>query len=171
MTTNGSLSHDDILKRLSSIGSAYPIEKAVDNLRERDCYTGWQDQLRYFFNRYEEHLAKESGQNFNNEQWNHIWEASAADSIEHIRPQSWWYSIGFEPSPEDVHRLGNLLILPPRLNSKLGAKSPMEKADDYRKTGLLVAQEIVDVLSEWSSVFTEEREENLLNWAKREWAD
>jgi len=47
----------------------------------------------------------------------------------------------------------------------------MEKADDYRKTGLLVAQEIVDVLSEWSSVFTEEREENLLNWAKREWAD
>lgn len=168
---NKSPSYDDILKTLSSIGSAYPIEKAVDNLRKKDCYTGWQDELRYFFNRYEEHLAKESGQTFNNEQWNRIWEASAADSIEHIRPQSWWYSMGVEPYPENVHPLGNLLILPPRLNSKLGAKSPAEKADDYRKTGLLVAQEVVESLPEWSSDFIEGREERLLDWAKREWAD
>jgi hypothetical protein len=168
---NRSPSYDDILKTLSSIGSTYPIEKAVDNRRETDCYTGWQEELRYFFNRYEEHLAKESGQNFNNEQWNRIWQSSAADSIEHIRPQSWWASIGFDSTPDEIHRLGNLLILPPRLNSKLGAKLPADKADDYRKTGLLAAQEVADVLPKWSSVFTEEREENLLNWAKREWAD
>ncbi len=169
---NKSPPHDDILKGLSSIGSTYPIEKAVDNRRERDCYTGWQDELRYFFNRYEEHLAKESGQTFNNEQWNRIWEASAADSIEHIRPQSWGYYAEFDAKyPDVVHRLGNLLILPLRLNSKLGAKSPTDKADDYRKTGLLVAQEVADVLPNWSSVFTEERTENLLNWAKHEWAD
>ncbi len=156
---------------LSLIGSSYSIEKVVDNLRGKDCYTGWQEELRYFFNRYEEHLAKESGQTFNNEQWNRIWETSADDSIEHIRPQSWWYSIGFEPSPEYVHRLGNLLILPPRLNSKLGAKSPTEKADDYRKTGLLVAQEVDDVLSEGSSDYIKSREAHLLDWAKHEWAD
>ena len=167
---NKSPSHDDILKALSSIGSIYPIEKAVDHLRERDCYTGWQEELRYFFNKYEEHLAKESGQNFNNEQWNRIWEAGAADSIEHIRPQSWWASAGLESTPDDVHRLGNLLILPPKLNSKLGAKSPAEKADDYRKTGLLVAQEVVESLPEWSFDFIEGREILLLNWAKHEWA-
>ena len=60
-----------------------------------------------------------TGQNFDNEQWNRIWQSSAADSIEHIRPQSWWTSIDWEPDPNEVHRLGNLLILPPRLNSKL----------------------------------------------------
>lgn len=168
---NKSLSYDAILKALSSIGSTYPTEKAVDYLRGRDCYTGWQEELRYFFNRYEEHLAKESGQTFNNEQWSRIWEASAADSVEHIRPQSWWASGGLEPDPNDVHRLGNLLILPPRLNSKLGAKSPAEKTDDYRKTGLLIAQEVVDALSDWSFDHIEGREESLLAWAKHEWAD
>lgn len=169
---NKLLSYDDILKRLSRIGSAYPIEKAVDNLRGADCYTGWQEELRYFFNRYEEHLAKESGQIFNNEQWNHIWEASAADSIEHILPQSYWTQYpDIEATPAMVHPLGNLLILPPRLNSKLGAKSPADKADDYLKTGLLVAQEVVEMLPEWSYDFIEGREKRLLDWAKREWAD
>ncbi len=116
-------------------------------------------------------MAKESGQNFNNEQWNRIWEAGAADSIEHIRPQSWWASVGLEFTPDDAHRLGNLLILPPKLNSKLGAKSPAEKADDYRKTGLLVAQEVVESLPGWSFDFIEGREKYLLNWAKHEWVD
>ncbi len=161
---NGSRSYEDILKTLSSIGSRYSIEEAVDNLREADCYTGKLEEMRYFFNRYEEHLAKTLGMNFNNEQWNRIWEASAADSIEHILAQS-------QGDASTVNRLGNLLVLPPRLNSKLGAKSPSEKADDYRKTGLLVAQEVVDVLPQWSSDFIEGREELLLDWAKHEWGD
>lgn len=161
----------EILEKLSGIGAGFPIAGAVKNLESTNCYEGWQEELRYFFCRYEEHLAHKAGQNFNNEQWNRIWEASVADSIEHIRPQSWWASIGFEPTPDEAHRLGNLLILPPRLNSKLGAKSPAEKSEDYRNTGLLVAQEVVDVLSEWSIDFIEGREAYLLNWAQQEWAD
>ncbi|MBI2303253.1 MAG: DUF262 domain-containing protein [Chloroflexi bacterium] len=156
-------SADQVLERLSSIGAAFPIAEAVENLRGTDCYTGWGEELRYFFHRYEEHLARKAGQNFNNEQWNHIWEASAADSIEHILAQ--------RAENDWVHWLGNLLVLPPKLNSKLGAKRPAEKAEDYRKTGLLVAQEVVDVLSEWNSGFIEDREEYLLNWAQQEWAD
>ncbi|MBI3953278.1 MAG: DUF262 domain-containing protein [Chloroflexi bacterium] len=167
----GKLPADEVLKRLSSIGASFPIDKAVENLRERDCYTGWQEELRYFFHRYEEHLAQKAGQNFNNEQWNRIWEASATDSIEHIRPQSWWASLGLEPDPNEVHRLGNLLILPPKLNSKLGAKDPAGKADDYRNTGLLHAQETAERLSGWSYKEVEERETSLLEWARQEWAD
>jgi hypothetical protein len=153
-----------ILEKLSVIGEGFPITGAVKNLEKTNCYEGWQEELRYFFYRYEEYLARKAGQNFNNEQWNRIWEASAADSIEHILAQS-------AESNDWVHCLGNLLILPPKLNSKLGAKRPAEKAEDYRKTGLLVAQEVVDVLSEWSFDFIEGREAYLLNWAQQEWAD
>ena len=160
-----------ILERLSGIGAGFPIAEAAKNLEETNCYEGWQEELRYFFYRYEEHLARKAGQNFNNEQWNRIWQSSAADSIEHIRPQSWWASIGLESTPDEVHRLGNLLILPPRLNSKLGAKAPKEKAHEYRNTGLLLAQQVADCLHSWSFKATEERETALLEWARQEWAD
>ena len=165
------LSADEVLKRLSYIGAGFPVAEAVKNLRATDCYTGWGEELRYFFHRYEECLARKAGQNFNNEQWNRIWESSAADSIEHIRPQSWWASIGLEPDYVEMHRLGNLLILPPKLNSKLKDKSPNEKADDYGKTGLLLAQQVADRLQDWSFDATKERENALLEWALQEWAD
>lgn len=96
---------DEIMKGLSAIGKDFPIVEAVENLRNRDCYTDWQEELRYFFYRYEEHLARKAGQNFDNEQWNRIWQSSAADSIEHILPQS-------SMDPDLIHRLGNLLVLP-----------------------------------------------------------
>lgn len=153
-----------ILARLSDIGAEFPIAEAVENLSETNCYEGWQEELRYFFYRYEEYLARKAGQNFNNEQWNHIWEASAADSIEHIVPQS-------GVSDDWVHWLGNLLIIPPKLNSKLRAITPEAKADAYSKTGLLVAQEVVNRLSGWGPHEIEERERALLQWACQEWVD
>lgn len=164
-------SAEEVLNRLSSIGANFPIAKAVESLRGTDCYTGWGEELRYFFRRYEEHLAQKARQNFNNEQWNHIWEASAADSIEHIRPQNYWASLGLESPYDEIHRLGNLLILPPKLNSKLKDKSPGEKADEYKKTGLLVVQEVVNQLPAWGPKSIEERENALLQWALQEWAD
>jgi len=166
----GKLPADAVLKRLSSIGAGFPIDKAVENLRKKDCYTGWGEELRYFFHRYEEHLARKAGQKFNNEQWNRIWESTVADSIEHIQPQSWWTSEGWD-EPNEMHQLGNLLILPPRLNSKLQDKSPGEKADEYRKTGVLVVQNVVDQLPSWGWKSTEARENALLQWALQEWAD
>lgn len=168
---NGKLSVDDILQRLSRIGAGYPIAEAVKSLRERNCYTGWGEELRYFFHRYEEYLARQAGQKFNNEQWIRIWESNTADSIEHIRPQSYWASLGLAQYTDQVHRLGNLLILPPRLNSKLKDKSPVLKASEYTNTGLLVVQEVTGQLSDWSDRQIEERENGLLTWAIEEWAD
>ena len=83
------LSAKEIAHELKQIGEEFPIDGAVDALRQtRDCYTDWSEELRYFLFRYEEHLARKQGQNFRNEQWERIWERSAADLIEHIWPQS-----------------------------------------------------------------------------------
>ena len=150
---------------LSDIGREYPIDTGVANLAQKNCYEGWEEKLRYFLYRYEEHLSKESGQNFDNEQWDRIWEASASQSIEHIAPQS----------REDnyTHWLGNLMLLPPNLNSKLGDREPRDKAQEYRNTGLLSAGEVARCIEStgWQERDVCDRENRLLEWAKREWAD
>ena len=161
------LTADDIMSRLSKIGEYYPIEAAInDYVKEKNCYNWWEDELRYFLYRYEEYLAEEAGQNFNNEQWNRIWEKSAADSIEHIAPQS--------TQETHIHWLGNLLLIPPELNSGLGNKPPGEKAEAYNRTGLLIAGQVADRIKEsggWGEKEARAREAELLEWASREWAD
>ena len=166
------LSADRVIKRLLDIGKNYPISDAVENLRGTNWYDYGED-LRYFLHRYEEHLSKQAGQNFDNEQWNRIWATSASNSIEHIRPQSWWTSRGQEDDEGKMHGLGNLLLLPPRLNSKLKNMSATEKADAYTKTGLLIAQEVADLISAsgWTLETIKQREDDLLRWAIQEWAD
>jgi len=134
-------------------------------LEKTNCYDGWQEELRYFLFRYEEHLAEEAGQKFNNEQWNRIWMANLSDSIEHILPQS--------SGADYVNYLGNLLLLPPKLNSQLRAISPSKKVEEYRKTGLLIARKAANQLEGtlWGARQIEIREKELLDWAKTEWAE
>ena len=121
---NEGLSERAVISKMREIGNEYPIESAIMQLRKEDCYSGWQEELRYLLYKYEEYLAQLAGQNFDNEQWARIWESSAADSIEHILPQS--------SGRTYIHWLGNLTVLPPRLNSKLRDKKPLKKATDYR---------------------------------------
>ncbi len=167
------LSADAVIEGLLVIGKGYSIADAVESMRETDCYTYWGEELRYFLHRYEEHLAKKVGQNFDNEQWNRIWERSAASSIEHIRPQSWWTDRGRESDEGRMHGLGNLMMLPPGLNSKLQDKPPRRKVNAYISTGLLTAQEVADTISGsgWSFATIKEREERMLEWAREEWAE
>jgi hypothetical protein len=163
---NDGLSAADIDTAIGEIGKGFPIEHAIDELRMANCYEGWENELRYLMFRYEEHLSKGQKQNFSNEQWNRIWLASPSESIEHIWPRS-------KASEKHKHRLGNLVLLPPRLNSKLQDKPPKGKAEDYRKTGLLIAREVADTIDSrpWNSKAIGEREEKLLAWATSEWAD
>ena len=91
---------------------------------------------------------------------------SPSESIEHIWAKS--------RAPDKTrHRLGNLVLLPPNLNSALQNKLAKDKAADYRKTGLLIAGEVADVIETagWKSRSVKEREERLLEWAAEEWAD
>lgn len=170
---NERLSPGETLKELSDIGSKFPVNEAIANLRNANCYTYWGEELRYFLHKYEEYLSKKAGQNFDNEQWRRIWATSAASSIEHIRPQSWWTSGGKESDEGRMHGLGNLLLLPPGLNSKLQDKPARKKVDAYTKTGLLITQEVADIVStsSWSLRTIREREAHLLEWAMQEWAD
>ena len=163
-------SSNNISKKIRSLRAGYTIDDIGNQLFRTDCYTGWEPELRYLLCRYEEHLTEEQGQTFRNEQWNRIWQVSASKSIEHILPQSKgsqdWSSGLF------VHRLGNLLILPPQLNSKLGDKDPKAKADDYRQTGLLIAAKVANTIQKdgWNQAQIEYREGELIGWVLNEYS-
>ena len=161
---NENLSCADIVSGISRIGSDYPADEAAKSLSRKDFYPDRTEETRYFLARYEEFLTQKAGQKFDNEQWNHIWAASAADSIEHILPQS-------SGDENHIHRIGNLVLLPPKLNSQLRDKAPGEKAAKYRDTGILQAQEVIPQLQNWNRAAIERREKALLDWAVQEWAD
>ena len=166
-TLKAELDADDISERLESLseGTDHDIDSALRSIENSDCYSGWTDPLRYLLCRYEEYLAAQHGQSFRNEQWARIWEQSAAKSVEHILPQSAY--------PEDVpvHRLGNLLLLPPDMNSQLGNLDPEEKANAYVQTGLFCAAEVARTIREegWGAPQIEEREQKLLAWIRETW--
>ena len=143
-----------------------PIQDVVKRLLKADCYSDWTDDLRYLLSRYEEHLARERGKKVNNVQWKLVWSGSARSSIEHIWPQS--------KAPEDIkHTLGNLMLLPPKLNSQLSNRSPREKAAAYRETGFYHAAEVADMLkgAPWNKTACRRRGRKILEWVKQEWAD
>lgn len=164
--TNRNLSVPAIDKAIKEIGRDFQIDEAVESMREADCYSGWETELRYMMFRYEEYLAKQQRLNFSNEQWEKIWMVSPAESIEHIWPQS-------RAPGKHCHRLGNLVLLPPKLNSTLQDINPKEKTDAYRKTGLLIAGAVADLIETdgWSGAVIDQRENEILEWAAREWAD
>jgi hypothetical protein len=151
---------------IKEIGIDFPIHDAVAALRNGKCYEGWENELRYLMFRYEEYLAKQQKLNFSNEQWEKIWMVSPSESIEHIWAKS-------KAPDKHRHRLGNLVLLPPKLNSKLQDDNPSDKVEAYRKTGLLIAGEVADLIESdgWKGKSVEEREESLLKWAAKEWAD
>lgn len=158
---NERLSFEDMANAIDGIGSGFPISQAIRTVRGTNCYEGWEDHLRYFMARYEEHLADEYGVGLAEEVWEKIWSQNASRSIEHVWSQS--------SASEDVrHNLGNLILLPPGLNSKLQDRKPREKFDAYRKTGLHVAGEVADA-GGWSKKAIRSRESRLLRWATQEW--
>jgi len=164
------LPRETLESQILALGNDFPIAQSIEAVRDENCYYEWGEELRYFLYRYEEHLSKQQNQNFNNEQWSHIWAESTSRSIEHIHAQS----LGSQIPTEDgvfVHRLGNLLLLPPGLNSKLGNKPAIEKKEDYLKTGLLIAQDVAARIPDWNREAIIAREEELLSWAESEWGE
>ena len=163
-----------ILDELAEIGKGYPIREAAKKLTNKNCYEGWAEEVRYFYFRYEEYIAQKQGQKLNESQWNKIWAEEPSRSIEHIRPQSKgpWSAT---KSGIYVHRLGNLVLLPPGINSKLKDGDPREKANTYETCGLLAATEIAKTLKrkhgKWDRATVERRERSLIRWATKEWAD
>lgn len=164
---------DTILSAMKEISNSYPIDKAIEAIRSVDCYNGWENDLKYFFYRYEEYLCKEASRDISEDLWMQIWNKSALTSIEHIHPQSvslaWKGKLrGKNALLKNVHRLGNLVLLPPNENSRVGQKPFDAKKKSYRKYGLLMLNEII-AKNDWNKKTIEEREDCLLEWAKSEW--
>lgn len=157
---NQKLSINNILKKIDDLCKNYPPEYIRSCLKYKDCYNGWEEQLRYLLSHYEKYLEEQRYEKKQN-----IWTEPAKLSVEHILPQS-------KGDEEDVHRLGNLLLLPPDINSQLKDKSPEEKANGYRQTGLLSAIQVAEVIEdcgEWNVMLIHDREEALIDWILEEW--
>ncbi len=166
------LNTNKILSSLKKLSNGYPIDDAL--FEREDCYSKWDEELRYLLFRYEEHLAEQEGQNLSHEQWNRIWQESAVKSIEHILPQSKGSEEPLEEGQKGVyvHRLGNLLLLPLGDNSRLGNKDPEAKVKSYEDTGFFIARKVAKTIrkSGWGPDQVEEREQKILEWVRQEWS-
>jgi hypothetical protein len=131
-----------------------------------NCYEGWGEELRYLLFRYDEHLATSNGSSLNTSQWNKIWTDEPARSIEHIQPQSTEVSY--------MHHLGNLTMLPPRVNSSLQDKPPADKAATYRTSGLLATMAVGETINggtTWDEAAVRSRASQIEDFVRREWGD
>lgn len=174
---NENMTKDDIIEEFRVIGLDYPIDDAVRELREADCYNGWENDLKYFLYRYEEYLAKQQGENISAEIWMKIWNASPSTTIEHIHPKGpltsdWKDKISNRQDYVDkhVHRLGNLLLLPPNINSKAGRKAFVEKKVIYKQNYLKMMDEVL-AKKDWRRQEIEQREKELIKFAIKMWGD
>jgi len=160
------------IEQLIAIGEDFSMKAMVKELGEKDCYNGWQKELTYFFYRYEVFLAKENGYEFPNKLWETIWVSSASDTIEHIYPQGEcpaWDGKITKRKEFHANRIGNLLILPGKLNSKCSNRDFAYKKDIYQDCQMLSTKEILKN-TDWNIHTIEERTQKLLEWASKEWS-
>jgi hypothetical protein len=175
--TNENKTKDEVIEGLRVIGLDYPIDDVVKELVENDCYNGWENDLKYFLYRYEEYLAKQQGENISAEIWEKIWNASPSTTIEHIHPKGaltadWKDKISNRQDYVDkhVHRLGNLILLPPNVNSRAGKKSFANKKIIYKQNYLKMMDEVI-ARKDWRRQEIEQREKELIKFAIKMWGD
>ena len=71
-----------------------------------------------------------------------------------------------------VHRLGNLMLLPPDDNSRAGDQEPTAKVNVYRRPNLLIVNEVVKTIQDekdWGLEQIQEREQRLMKWITETW--
>lgn len=173
-------SYKKFMSKLVELGEDYPADEAVKNLRGINCYEGWEDRLRYFLCRYEQSLAGSEQPRapgkpaMVSELWDKIWAASADSTIEHIFPQTptptWLGSATYEEFTQHIHRLGNMLLLPPGVNAEASNRDFREKKGIYRKHEMRMIEDILKK-DDWTIAAIDERENALLEWAKKEFQD
>src|SRR5439155_5259250 len=172
----GNLSLRQILDGLDEIGNVTHDEIAatLDQVYVYDRWTA--EEIIYFFWKYEERLSEENGEVIDQVTWGKIWESGSKDkSVEHIFPQkdpygNWKRKGRQNVNPESfVDRLGNLLVLPPGINSKAGTKAFADKVEVYKTVkGLNYVKRVIR-LRDWNLGALEKREKELMNFAREQW--
>ncbi len=175
---------DEIMSRLRELGAKYPIEEAIDEgLSGKNIYDDDPDLARYILWRYEEWLAREAGAGATVDEQGRqaIWNLRAGDSLEHIFPQQpeadgpWQGKMKRTPSEPDapqtnVHRIGNLLLLPLPLNQEAQRAGFSDKGNIYARHHLRMIDEVLKS-SDWNLSEIDRREQKIIEFARREWAD
>lgn len=163
--TNG-ITPEAINASLAEIGKDYELDEIISESDYwSNCYEGWTEELRYLF-RYDEYLATNAGVQLNATEWNKIWTDDASRLIEHIKPQS--SGVAY------IHHLGNLTMLPPKVNSTLQDKAPDAKAATYRSCGLIATREVGEAIengTKWNEAAVRERASQIEAFVRKEWAD
>ena len=154
----------EIEKKLRDI--VYQIDEEEGDVRDKIMKNVKDDawycmESHYLLYKYEEYLTKNAGRAFDNKTLNLILKNSTRDTIEHILPQ--------KSKKSFINYPGNLFLLPPKTNSKLGDMRPKDKADEYRRTGFMMADDIIPQLSKWNKKAVVERGEKIFQWACDEW--
>lgn len=169
----------EVIKRIKQIAieSEYDINNVVNNLRNSDCFTKWRkEELRYFLYHYEEYLENQNSGAIDKDIWIKVWSGTASSTIEHVRPQKWnargWSGVlgrTKESVESNVNRLGNLVLLPPNVNSRARDKSFKKKKEIYMVyRSLLQVDEIINYKT-WNAKAIKKREEKMLAWAIQNW--
>lgn len=158
---------EKVLEKLNQLGADYSLEELLKNEGFWDnCYEGWGEELRYLLYRYDEYLAAVDGEQINEVSWRRIWESEASESIEHIVPQ--------RTRRKYTHHLGNLVILPRNVNSRLKDMPPKDKADAYIRNGIrgtaAVGVMIRDV-GRWGKKEVKDRAKRIEEFVKVEWGN
>lgn len=173
----GCVDFSEAKRELSAVDKRYNIDTAIkQKLEFNDCYNDWEKELRYLLYRYEEHLADKNGETISNEIWESIWRSSPATTIEHIFPKNpntpaeWRGKIGKGRDRKEkfVNCLGNLMLLPPGINSMASDKGFNEKKGIYTKYTIRMTKEITDK-SEWNYKTIEDRQSKIIEWIKKTW--
>jgi hypothetical protein len=169
------ISKQEMVRNLNSLVEKDKVNDAIDKFKGKDCYFDWpNDDLLYFFYRYEEYLAEQAGASVSKETWEQIWSATPSTTVEHIYPetpgQGWQGKLGKGVRPEtQMHRLGNLMILPPGVNSQAWNKPFEAKKEVYRKNHHLRLMDEILIKRDWNKAAIDEREKRLLKWAITTW--
>lgn len=165
----------EAVTEIEAIADKFSVQDAIEGIMGENWYGSYDNDLKYLLYRYEEYLSQMQGEDVSEEIWEKIWSNSAATTIEHIHPKayidSWGGKIGKNQEEIDkyVHRLGNLVLLPPGVNSKAGQKEFGEKKEIYKSYHLLMMNEILEK-EDWTKADIEDREERLLDFVETIWS-
>lgn len=169
------ISSTEIVEKITALGQDYPASGIGKELGDTNCYEGWEDELVYFLYRYEENLTRTYGGSISDEVWVQVWNSSPTKTIEHIHPQKlnehWRGKLGIKTDyvERQAQRLGNLILLPPGVNSSASDKSFKYKKEIYEKHRHLKIIDEVIAKDDWNIDSLKEREDKLIAWAQKEW--
>jgi hypothetical protein len=167
-----SLDTNNAIHAITALGSDYSGSKAVSAMHHSDALHGWEDELRYFFYHYDKHLAAQHGQPFDSEQWATVFHKPVGQVVECIypaNPQNGWTNMAASRL-ESIYYLGNLLVMPPRVNVLTASKPFADKCALYDQFAKVLAAQEITANDTWTYSQIVAREKHLLAWAKQYWA-